>query len=203
MTTGSSSAYNLPGLPNFLGNNGKRFIVIVIAAQIPCKFFVNSWGSCRKSSSVTFCHGTGADISLRIKTLSTARALGHWFTGLSASAVNPTTIDRAHFCPSATKKRWYRRLDEDDDHDVSHTPTGRLRGCHREEGRQETRSSAIARAEGGKVRRCRGLERRGCAGFGHAEVKKRKAEEKRRRRSSSPGRRRFPLASRLYPAAGG
>lgn len=37
------------------------------------------------------------------------------------------------FVRCATEKRWYRRPDddEDDDHDVPHTPTGRLRGLHR------------------------------------------------------------------------
>lgn len=99
-----------------------------------CKFFVNSWKLLRAL------HSAGVDVS-RVKLCwQSLRSLVH------RCVCSESHDDRSFsFSRGATKKRWYRRP-EDDDHDVSHTPTGRL---HREEGRK-TRE-AIVRAGDEKV----------------------------------------------------
>lgn len=134
-----------------------------------------------KSSSVTLRHSAGLDVSRVELCRQPLRSLVH------QCVCSESHDDRSRpFSRGATKKRWYRRPDddEDDDHDVSHTPTGRL---HREEGRR-TRE-VIVRAGNEKV----GVREEvfGFAGFSHAEIKKRKAEKRKRRRPSSPGRRGF------------
>jgi len=91
------------------------------------------------------------------------------------------------FFPSATKKRWYRGLDDDDDeddHDVSHT--------HRPAPSCTARREELAWRGAKRCRRYREEEVE-FAGFGHAEIKKRKAEK---RDDGGPPRRGEEVSSR-------
>jgi len=110
--------------------------------------------------------------------------LGHWFTGVSAFAVNPTTIDRAPFPErylEALVPRSRRRRRRGRSRRVTHPPAGSE--LHREERRTRVAWGEKVSAVSGGRSRVRRFRPRG--------DKKEEGRKERRRRSSSPGRRSF------------